>query len=130
MYYLIDEQINSSIEDAKKVLYTVNKEIAKLINNNMLLFEIRIILDELVYNSIKHGNKYDENKKVNIKIEITKNQIKMQVCDEGEGIKCDKNRYNPLDFKECGRGIVLVKGLSDEFKIEGTKAISIKYINP
>lgn len=128
MYYLIDESVCSSIENARGMLKCIMDRVKRIIPDEAVLFDIRLILDELVYNGVKHGNEFKEEKKIKIRIEITDDFVKIEVCDEGTGIKCRNKEYNPLDLKDCGRGLVLVKGLSDEFSVDKNKAVSIKYI--
>jgi serine/threonine-protein kinase RsbW len=54
--------------------------------------------------------------------------IKIEVSDEGEGFIFDCNKYNPLDLKCSGRGLIIANGLSDEFYVNKNKIIAIKYL--
>jgi len=97
------------------------------------LYEIRVILNELILNGIKHGNKEDSNKRVRISVYIDDESFaNFTVEDEGEGynyryLLCrhchpsgDAEAY---DIKETGRGMLLVKNLCDriEFNREGNR---------
>lgn len=75
-------------------------------------------LNEVVINSIIHGNKQDESKKVYINLEIVdKKELQFTVTDEGEGFD-----YNNLPDPTApdnlenlsGRGIYIVKHLADQ----------------
>lgn len=103
------------------------------------LFELRVILNELVLNAVKHGNKEDDGKCVVIVAGITKNEdIFLVVKDAGEGYdyKCIMQQYENLedslidisDIKETGRGILIVKSLCDRirFNKKGNKVMVVK----
>lgn len=75
-------------------------------------------LNEVVINSIIHGNKQDESKKVYINLEIIdKKELQFTITDEGEGFD-----YNNLPDPTApdnlqnlsGRGIFIVKHLADQ----------------
>jgi len=75
-------------------------------------------LNEVVINSIIHGNKQDESKKVYINLEIVdKKELQFTITDEGEGFD-----YNNLPDPTApdnlenlsGRGIFIVKHLADQ----------------
>ncbi len=104
------------------------KELCKIIKDESLLFDIRLILNELVVNSALHGNNCDANKFIKLLLEIHDKRIKIEVIDEGCGFIFDRDDYDPLELKCCGRGLVIVDGLSDEFYVDKNKVISIKYI--
>lgn len=105
------------------------------------LFEIKVILNELMINAVKHGNKCDPEKIVNINAGICPdNYVYVMVEDEGEGYDqqettlCDSDgidAFNSLcDLKETGRGILIVKTLSDSVRYnrKGNKVIILKKI--
>lgn len=74
------------------------------------IFRLRLILDELTANSYKHGNKKDKDRLIEISIVFDETYILIKVKDEGSGIKFMKEAEK---FSESGRGIDLVKKLSD-----------------
>src|SRR4051812_48661183 len=78
---------------------------------------IMVAVTESVNNAIRHGNKLDKGKNVNLMVESEENKLKFFVEDEGEGFDFN-NLYDPtapenLD-KLGGRGIFLMKHLADE----------------
>lgn len=88
-------------------------------------------LSEAVTNSILHGNKSDESKKVKIKISYHENVLIVEIGDEGDGFPPD-NIVDPLDTdnikKENGRGIFLISSFADELTfLDGGKKVVIKY---
>jgi len=98
--------------------------------------DVAIAVTELVNNAIKHGNKYDKNKKVLIKFIVESNKIIAIITDSGIGFN-PKEVRNPLDpeniMKESGRGLFLIKELMDtldyKFTNTGTEVITTKKIN-
>jgi serine/threonine-protein kinase RsbW len=74
---------------------------------------------EAVNNAIKHGNKDNPQKLVDVEIEYTKDEIKITVTDEGEGFNPAKipDPTLPENIEELsGRGVFLMKKLSDSIK--------------
>jgi serine/threonine-protein kinase RsbW len=95
---------------------------------------IMIAVTESVNNAIKHGNREDKRKKVNLSMEMYDNKIRFLVEDEGYGFDftnlidptAPENLENP-----GGRGIFLMKHLSDEvnFAKEGKSVELIFYMS-
>ncbi|MGI6778499.1 MAG: ATP-binding protein [Acetivibrionales bacterium] len=95
------------------------------------LFELRVILNELILNAVKHGSKEDFNKLVRIAVNISDgDHVSISIEDDGEG--CDyKYLLNAsaascsdgdiFSLKETGRGLLIVKNLCDslEFNKKG-----------
>ncbi|EOD00484.1 ATP-binding protein [Caldisalinibacter kiritimatiensis] len=128
MCFKINQSICSDLEEFKVILGDILQKINKVIRDDSTMFDIRIILNELVANGVIHGNCEDKNKFVNVCVNVYPNFIKIEVKDEGEGFIYNKDRYNPMELKCNGRGLVLVEGLSDEFYIQKNKVVSIKYL--
>ncbi len=128
MNFRINQTIKSDLYNVKITMEDIIKQLCKIIKDESLLFDIRLILNELIVNSVLHGNNCDTNKLIRLLLEIYDGRIKIEIVDEGCGFIYDKNDYNPLELKCCGRGLVIVDGLSDEFYVDKNKVISIKYI--
>jgi len=82
-------------------------------------FELNLILDEAIVNAMEHGNSWDPEKNVTIKIYHNDKDIQILIEDEGSGFN-----YNDLDSKDLkwqpelkpnirGRGIFILKQLCD-----------------
>jgi serine/threonine-protein kinase RsbW len=95
---------------------------------------IMIAVTESVNNAIKHGNKEDKAKTVNLSLFLDENKVKFIIEDEGEGFDFltlkDPTAPENID-KPGGRGIFLMKHLSDEihFENQGKKVELIFYLN-
>lgn len=99
--------IESFIDNAKD-LYNIDDDIYG---------NIMIAVTESVNNAIKHGNKEDKTKNVNLSLFLRENLIKFIIEDQGEGFDftnlSDPTLPENID-KPGGRGIFLMKNLSDE----------------
>ena len=80
------------------------------------LLDLNLILDEAIINAMEHGNKWDPNKNIMIKISLAEKGIQIEIEDEGQGfdffhefaIKEIKPR-----LRERGRGLFLIKQICD-----------------
>lgn len=90
---------------------------------------IDLAVTEAVTNAILHGNEGDANKKVIISLGIEDNIVTAIIKDEGEGFDFTVSYNDPTKpdtiTKENGRGLYLMKYLSDELILEdnGSKVI-------
>lgn len=78
---------------------------------------VELSIRESVINAIKHGNKEDASKKVDVKYEIGRDEITVMVTDQGTGF--DPSLLpDPLDpqnlLNPTGRGIFYMKTFMDE----------------
>ncbi|OHW61839.1 anti-sigma F factor [Andreesenia angusta] len=122
-------KIKSDLDDVKNNLEDIVEQLNKLLKNEDLMFDLRLILNELVVNGVIHGNKLDENKKVELRVLIEDNNIQIKVMDEGHGFEYDRDSYDPLDMKSSGRGLFIVDGLSDELSISDEGVSVVKYLS-
>ena len=81
-----------------------------------LIFKIRLILDGLIINSYKHGNRCQYDKNIDTTFVLDEDYCLIKVKDEGEGI--DYFLDNDA-FTDHGRGIKLVYSLAEELIIKG-----------
>jgi serine/threonine-protein kinase RsbW len=78
---------------------------------------VAVALQEALVNAIKHGNHNDPAKRVRIIAEISVEEARFIVEDEGKGFE-KENRPNPLTptdlYKTSGRGMLLINSIMDE----------------
>ncbi len=129
MNYTYRGSISSDLGLVKKFVENILEKLNEIIDNKDTIFEIRLIINELIINGIFHGNEYVESKMVQIYIELKKDKIIMNVKDEGTGINYDFSSYNPSELKCRGRGLILVKGLSDELILDRNAITAVKYLS-
>jgi serine/threonine-protein kinase RsbW len=82
-----------------------------------LFYRVLLCVNEAVINSISHGNRFDQNKIVIVQSFFCKKYLYFRIIDEGEGFDFNgladpTNSENIL--KENGRGIYIIKHISDE----------------
>ncbi len=86
-----------------------------------LAYRITLVATEAITNAIKHGNAYDPEKKVTFDLYTTPSGFHAVVEDEGNGF-LPENMRDPLMesniLKPGGRGIFLMKSLSDQCRFE------------
>ena len=92
---------------------------------------IMIAITEAVNNAIKHGNQSDSSKNVSLSLSLDDSLIKFIVEDEGHGFDFE-NLPDPTApeniEKPGGRGIFLMKHLSDEVKFkEGGRIVELSF---
>ncbi len=94
--------------------------------------KIPVTVDEAVTNAIKHGNKFQEDKKVTIDVSMDTERIKIVVADEGQGFDVNSvpDPRDPVNFlKPTGRGILFMNIGMDEVRYNenGNVLTLIKY---
>lgn len=111
------------ISSDKAELSKVEKFILEIFEENNLKKEnynrVLLCISEAVINSIEHGNKNDASKPVTIEANCNFNHIYVKVKDEGQGFDLDKINDPTLKQNvknECGRGIHIIRSLSDSLK--------------
>jgi serine/threonine-protein kinase RsbW len=97
------------------------------------LFDVRLCLNEALINAIKHGNKFDSNLKVEVRVEVKDGTLTMEVKDQGAGFDFTKIP-NPTQedniHRNSGRGVFLIKKHVD--RVEhfdcGSKIRMVKFL--
>ncbi len=111
------------INSDKSELVKVERFIVKIFEENNLnkmhFNRTMLCVSEAVINSIEHGNKNDISKPVTIIVECDLDHIYVRIKDEGGGFDLSKvsdptMRQNLK--KESGRGIHIIRSLSDSLK--------------
>lgn len=118
----------SDIDMIKNFVDEILNRINPVVKDKDIMFDIKLILNELIVNGVMHGNQCINSKCVKLLLEVENDQVKIQVEDEGQGVNYDFKSYNPEELNFCGRGLVIVSGLSDEFYIEKNRVIAVKNI--
>jgi len=85
---------------------------------------ILLIAQEIITNSILHGNQKSPNKSVTIEADIGQKDIVIDIEDEGEGIEKlpSQEEAKELNYlEEGGRGLKLAVLMSDDIKLYGNR---------
>ena len=100
------------------------------------LERIGLAVHEIITNAIVHGNRSDIQKKVVLTISRTKHELRIVICDQGDGFDPDRlpDPLSPQSLLEgSGRGIYLARAFMDEFRVDrnagGTTVTMVKYLS-
>jgi serine/threonine-protein kinase RsbW len=85
-------------------------------------FGIKLALEEALVNAVKHGNRFDRNKKVYVAYRIADDLFTIRIRDEGPGF--DPNDVPDPTLEEnlerpCGRGLLLMRHYMNEVQYLG-----------
>ena len=110
-------EIPSIIENIRIIESFIDNAKEKFELDDDIYGNIMIAVTESVSNAIKHGNKSDKAKLVNLSLTLKDDVIKFIIEDEGSGFDYnllpDPTAPENLE-KTGGRGIFLMKNLADE----------------
>jgi serine/threonine-protein kinase RsbW len=127
-------QIPSLIENIRIVESFIDNAKDRFNIDDDIYGNIMIAVTESVNNAVKHGNREDKEKNVNLSLFMKENSISFLIEDEGPGFDFN-NLQDPTAPENIdkigGRGIFLMKHLSDEvhFKNNGRTVELIFYFN-
>jgi len=134
----VPSTINSIRIVVEELIGSLQRECGVL--EESILFELKVILNELLINAIRHGNLEDESKGVKINAGIgAHGKLYIIIEDEGCGFDyvniCDQLKpfcedTQTSDMAESGRGILILRGLCDKVKVnsKGNKIVVLKEI--
>ncbi|MBK7394252.1 MAG: ATP-binding protein [Chloracidobacterium sp.] len=131
----IEFELPSALSLMHIVLEYLLKRVEKLGVINPEQSNLFVALDEAFVNAVKHGNKFDAQKLVRITAEVSKQEAKFTIEDEGEGFDV-KNIPDPLDpenlFKTSGRGVLFIYNIMDEvqYNDRGNRLTMVKKAHP
>jgi anti-sigma regulatory factor (Ser/Thr protein kinase)/CheY-like chemotaxis protein len=115
----IDFELPSDLSLMDGVLHYLIERVSKLGLIKPERSNLFVALDEAFVNAVKHGNRNDPNKLVRITAEISPQEARFTVEDEGDGFNvqeipdpCDPSNL----FKTSGRGVLLIYNIMDEVK--------------
>ena len=134
-----------SFQSEVKAVNPLVKKTLKQIKNHFSFISLEeegdlcLVLSELLYNAVIHGNKQNAEKIVDLYVEIKENSVRCVVADEGFGFDYKRflDRFKNMENKNIilesdhGRGILLAVSLSDglTFNSKGNEVTFKKYLN-
>lgn len=129
MIYSCRHCISSDLNSIKILIEKIIGDLQSYIKLEEVLFDIRLILNELVVNSAIHGNKLNNDLSISVSVEIDEESVSIFVKDEGRGITKEIPKYNPKNLTTDGRGLFLIECLSDKFEINNNEFCVVKLIS-
>jgi len=130
--------VGSRFENVDLVQAAIDQAIAERGADEDARHWVGLAVREAVANAIKHGNRQNPAKRVEVAVRIVDGFVDIRVEDEGEGFDPDKVR-DPLApenlFKSNGRGIFYMRRFMDEVAYDtadsgGTAVVMRKRIRP
>ena len=98
------------------------------------LNKIGMAVRECMVNAVVHGNRYNANKKVHLRVAAGTDHLRIQITDQGEGFDVTK-LPDPLAeenlLRHSGRGIFLIRAFMDQVDVQpaspsGTEVVLVK----
>jgi len=124
-------QIPTELTAARKVEERLLSEVARHGYGEASRFAIKLAVEEGLNNAIKHGNRQDPKKSIEVSFDIDGSRAVISITDEGLGFDpalvpdptADENLEKP-----CGRGIMLMRAYMDEvrFNDRGNQVCMVK----
>jgi|SRR6056297_3394552 len=120
--------IKSQVEN----IALIEKVIDEICNANNITEEhygnVLIAITEGVNNAINHGNKQDSSKEVVVEFAVSEKQLVCKITDQGPGFDYENvpDPTSPENIeKPNGRGVFLMRHLSDEIEFDDNGAVVI-----
>lgn len=125
--------IGSEFENIELVQAVLDESLQQLELDEDARYWIGIAVREAVANAIKHGNRQDPDKNVEVDLRVIEEDVVISVSDEGEGFD-PSTVGDPLDpenlLKPNGRGIFYMNRFMDaidyEFGPEGGTVVTLR----
>ncbi|KAA9332963.1 ATP-binding protein [Hymenobacter busanensis] len=128
-------QIPSLVENIRVVESFIDNSKETFHIEDDIYGNIMVAVTEAVNNAIRHGNKFDKDKNVQLALTVDDNRVTFEVEDQGPGFDftnlldptAPENLENP-----GGRGIFLIRHLADEveFTNDGRKVELTFFLPP
>ncbi len=113
----IEFEVPSVISLMHDILNYLMRRVEKLGVINPETSNLFIALDEAFVNAVKHGNKFNSAKLVRITADVSPDEARFTIEDEGEGFNVEEipDPLNPENlFKTSGRGVLFIYNIMDE----------------
>jgi serine/threonine-protein kinase RsbW len=131
----VDEQLDSTLESVDQAEEAVLREAEALGFDDDDLHRIGISVRECMVNAVVHGNRYNNRKKVHLKISRTPERLEILIGDEGEHFDLSQlpdPRADENLMRQSGRGLLMMQAFMDEFLVRqrepsGTEVKLVKY---
>jgi serine/threonine-protein kinase RsbW len=90
-------------------------------DDSQFVYRVLLLASEAVTNGIKHGNRRDASKFVDVQVTVNERRIEVVVEDEGQGFDptvVDDPLAEESRLRPCGRGIFLIRSMADDYEYE------------
>jgi serine/threonine-protein kinase RsbW len=109
--------IGSDTSEARRIQEEIEAALKAHQYSEHDIFSIRLAVEEALVNAIKHGNRMDRSKKVQVSYRVHPDHFEVWISDEGTGF--DPNDVPDPTAEEnlerpCGRGLLLMRTYMSE----------------
>lgn len=119
----ISSTIESTLESVDAAEESVRRFAEKAGFEESDWYFIGLAAREILVNAIKHGNRFDPAKKVELRLSADDRQLTIEIKDQGEGFRIEDVPDPRLEEnlgRPSGRGLTLAKGIMDDFHIDAS----------
>ncbi|NJN53495.1 MAG: SpoIIE family protein phosphatase [Anaerolineae bacterium] len=115
-------EIPSEPGNERKAMAQVAEIVGEALPSNRLE-KLKTAVAEATMNAMEHGNKYDEDKPVNIEVVMSETAVTVRITDQGGGKPVNNAAAPDLDAKLAGEqsprgwGLFLIKNMVDEMNV-------------
>jgi serine/threonine-protein kinase RsbW len=123
--------ISSDLYEARQVEQRILQDIERLGYSEADVFAIKLALEEALNNAVRHGNRLDATKTVEVRFDVDEAEARICIRDQGPGFHPDDVPDPTIDEnleKPSGRGIMLMRAYMDvvEFNESGNEVRMVK----
>ncbi|MDY3052656.1 MAG: ATP-binding protein [Ndongobacter sp.] len=126
MAYLYSGTVTSEIASVCSLVSKIVEELKPALEPSKL-FDLRLVLSELMINGCEHGNLNDRRKVVTLNLMVTDQRIDIVVRDEGSGFCYDVHSPSPQWTSCSGRGLRIVSSLCDIMEVKESMVRCVLY---
>ena len=132
--FLLSEKLATDLNKVIPFVEGISLKIAALTGLEEKALQVKLALEESLTNAMRHGNKLEPQRLVNVSIDANSERVILDIHDEGNGFDVenipDPTRRDLRDVPS-GRGIFLIQKLMDrvEFYDKGSGVKMIKFFS-
>ena len=127
----LEETIPSRTSEGKRIVDGVLRQLEAENWFPHEIFGIHLAMEEAMVNAIKHGNRFDDDKSVQVVVKLSADRFYLQISDQGSGFRMEEipdcTKDENLE-KSSGRGIMLMRNFMNrvEYNSSGNSVIMEK----
>jgi len=123
-----DHLIENDMDAGRRVLDELLGQLRSHRWNHREVFGVHLAIEEALINAIRHGNRLDPRKRIEVHCRLADDRVKIEIADEGPGF--DPGRVpDPTDAKHLslpvGRGVLLMRAFMSRvtYEDQGRKVV-------
>lgn len=126
----LTDEFEAQIENLEQVNDFLVRGLDKDILRQTVLFDLKLAIEEIFTNIVRHGLKKEQIATVTIQLRIDEESVQVEICDTGKAFNplttADPDLDVPLEERKLGgMGIFLVKQLMDHVNYRRVGNINI-----